>query len=61
MAYFLKTTLAVTFVILLISVWALEAKIAERVSELLYQNIELFAIHKTMDSSELLFCLVRTG
>jgi len=50
MTHFLKTTLAVTFVVFLISFWALEAKIAEKVSELLYQNIELSAILKTMDS-----------
>jgi len=41
MVHFLETTLAVTFVVFLISVWALEAKTVEKVSELLYRNIEL--------------------
>jgi len=50
MPHFLKTTLTVTFVIFLISIWALEAKIAGKVSKLLYQNIELSAILKTMDN-----------
>jgi len=54
MTHFLKTTLAVTLVVFLVSIWVLEAKIAEEVSELLYKNIKLSAIHKTMESAS--FC-----
>jgi len=38
MTIFLKTTLAVTLVIVLVNIWVLEAKIAENVSELLCQK-----------------------
>lgn len=55
MTHFLKTTLAVTFVVFFISAWALEAKIAEKVSELLYQYTELLAFLKIIDSSESCF------
>jgi len=49
MTHFLKTTLAVTLVVVLVSIWALEAKIAQKVSELLYKNIKLSAIPRTME------------
>jgi hypothetical protein len=47
----LKTTLAVTLLVFLVSIWALEAKIAEEVSELLYKNIKISAILKTVKSA----------
>jgi len=51
MTHFLKTTLAVTLVVFLVSIWALEAKIAEEVSELLYKNMKISAILKTVKSA----------
>jgi len=51
MTHFLKTTLAVTLAVLLVSIWALEAKMAEEVSELLHKNIKLSAILKTMEGA----------
>ena len=55
MTHFLTTTLVVTLVVFLVSIWVLEAKIAEEVSELLYKNIKLSAILKTMEAHHVLF------